>query len=124
MRYALAPDDRLPVLYRALLDADDQRDAPALACLGWQLFALVSAMQEANREAAVVLDEVCAAARAAVAGMGSPASLALLTHVLARHGWRPKPGATPLQALAEPFRARATQGPDGRNVCRYDAVTQ
>jgi len=101
MRYALAPDDRLLALYRALLDADDQRDAPALASLGWQLFALASAAQQENREAVVLLDELCAAARAAVAGAGSPASLALLTHVLARHGWLPKPGASPLQTLAE-----------------------
>jgi len=102
---AVAPDDRLLTLYRALLDADDQSDSQALASLGWQLFALASATQQANRQAVVLLDELCAAARAAAAGAGSPASLALLTHVLARHGWLPKPGATPLQALAEPLRA-------------------
>jgi hypothetical protein len=99
---AVAPDDRLPVLYQALLDADDQNDAQALASLGWQLFELASTAHHANREAATLLDELGAAARAAVAGQGSPASLALLTHVLARHGWLPKPGATPLQVLAAP----------------------
>lgn len=98
-------DDRLPALYRALLDADDQGDAPALASIGWQLFALATTAQQADREAAILLDELGAAARAAVAGGGSPASLALLTHVLARHGWLPKPGATPLQVLAAPLRA-------------------
>lgn len=102
---AVAPDDRLPALYRALLDADDQNDAQALASLGWQLFELASTAQQANREAAGLLYELGAAARAAVAGEGSPASLALLTHVLARHGWLPKPGATPLQVLAAPRRA-------------------
>ncbi len=100
---AVTSDDRLLALYRGLMDADDQGDVQALASLGWQLFALASAAQQANREAAVLLDELCAAARAAAAGEGSPASLALLTHVLARHGWLPKPGATPLQALAEPL---------------------
>lgn len=102
---AVAPDDRLLALYRALLDADDQSDAQALASLGWQLFALASAAQQANREAAGLLDELCAGARAAVAGSGSPASLALLSHVLAKHGWLPKPGATPLQVLAAPLHA-------------------
>jgi hypothetical protein len=102
---AAVPDDRLPALYQALLDADDQSDAQALADLGWQLFALASTAQQANCEAATLLDELGAAARAAVAGEGSPASLALLTHVLARHGWRPRPGATPLQVLAQPLRA-------------------
>ena len=89
-------------LYGELIDADDQGDAPALARLGWNLFALVSAAEQAHHAASDRLNELRTAARATAAGDGSPASLALLRHVLARHGWLPPPDATPLQVLAEP----------------------
>lgn len=73
-----------------------------LARLGWDLFTMASAAQQAHCEAVGLLAELRAAARAATAGEGSPASLALLRHVLARHGWLPPPDATPLQVLATP----------------------
>jgi hypothetical protein len=92
------------VIYGALMDADDRGDAAALARLGWTLFAMASADQRAYHEAVDLLNELRTAARAATAGAGSPASLALLRRVLARHGWLPPPGATPLQMLAEPAR--------------------
>lgn len=89
-------------LYGELIDADDQGDALALARLGWTLFTAASTAQQAHHEAADWLNELRTAARAAIAGEGSPASLALLRHVLAKHGWLPPLDATPLQVLAEP----------------------
>jgi hypothetical protein len=96
-----SPEDLLD-LYRALVDADDLNDTVALACIGWQFYSMACAAHQARSEAAGLLGELCAAARAAVAGHGSPASLALLREVLARHGWLPEPGATPLQMIAAP----------------------
>jgi len=89
-------------LYGELIDADDQGDVATLARLGWILFTTASAAQQAHHEAADRLNELRTAARAAIAGDGSPASLALLRHVLAKHGWLPPLDATPLQVLAEP----------------------
>lgn len=43
--------ESLPALYRALLDADDRGDAVALARIGWLLFAMTSATQQAHLEA-------------------------------------------------------------------------
>jgi hypothetical protein len=89
-------------LYRTLIDADDRNDAPALARVGWVLFTAAACAQQALREVAGLLGELRSAARAAVAGDGSAASLALVRHVLATHGWLPPPDATPLQVLAAP----------------------
>jgi hypothetical protein len=97
-----ASAENLAVLYRVLLDADSRGDAAALARIGWLLFSLASTAQQAQRDSADLMNELRAAARAAVAGQGSPASIALLHHVLARHGWLPPPGLTPLQLLAAP----------------------
>ncbi len=96
-----SPEDLLD-LYRALADADDLNDTVALACIGWHFYSMACTAHQARSEVAGLLDELCAAARAAVAGHGSPASLALLREVLARHGWLPPPGATPLQMIAAP----------------------
>jgi hypothetical protein len=96
------PPEDLSELYSVLVDADDQGDAPALGRLGWTLFTMASTARQAYDEAAGLLDELRAASRAAVAGDGSPGSLALLRHVLTRHGWLPLPNATPLQALSAP----------------------
>jgi hypothetical protein len=85
-----------------LIEADDRGDAVALARLGWVLFAMADTTQQAHREAVDLLAELRAGARAAAAGDGSPASLALLRHVLAKHGWLPPPDKTPLQVLAAP----------------------
>lgn len=89
-------------LYSVLLDADDRGDTQALARLGWVLFTMVSTTQEAHHEAVGLLTELRAAACAVVAGGGSPASLSLMRDVLAKRGWLPPPGATPLQVLATP----------------------
>lgn len=91
-------------LYSALVDADDQGDTQALARLGWVLFTKAGTAQEAHHEAVGLLAELRAAACAVVADEGSPASLGLLRAVLAKRGWLPPPGATPLQALAMPPR--------------------
>ena len=91
-------------LYRALIEADDRGDAVELARTGWHLLALTSEAQDARREALDLLNELRAAARAAAVGQGSPGSIALLRHVLARHGWLPPPGSTPLHILAAPSR--------------------
>jgi len=98
-RPAVAPNDLIP-LYQALIEADDRGDAAALARVGWILFAIASKAQHAQREALILLMELRAAASAVSAGNGSHASLALLRHVLATHGWLPPPNATPLQVLA------------------------
>lgn len=92
--------DRLSALYPELVSADDSADAQALATLGWTLFEIASMAQQAHRETAAVVDELRLAAQVGVAGQGSPASLALLRNVLARHGWLPPAKATPLQVLA------------------------
>jgi hypothetical protein len=92
----------LSELYVRLIEADYRGDAVTLARLGWVLLARVDTTQQAYRDAVDLLAELRAAARAAAAGHGSPASLALLLHVLAKHGWLPPPDATPLQALAAP----------------------
>jgi hypothetical protein len=97
----VSPDELLE-LYRMLLDADDRGEVAELARLGWTLFTIASSAQQAHREAVELLVELKTAARAAIAGEGSPAALALLRHVLARHGWLPPRDATPLQILAEP----------------------
>jgi hypothetical protein len=87
-------------LFCALVDADDQGDPLALAQVGWVLFAIAVEAQHAHCEAVRMLGELRAAAAAAAADSASPGSLALLRHVLAKHGWLPPPTATPLQALA------------------------
>jgi hypothetical protein len=97
-----APND-LILLYPVLLEADDREDAATLAWLGWILFAIASKAQHAQREALVLLTELRAAASAVSAGEGNRASLALLRHVLSKHGWLPPPNATPLQALAASY---------------------
>jgi hypothetical protein len=84
------------------MDADEQGDVQELARSGWALFAMASEAWQAHSDATDLLSELRAAARAVVAGEGSPASLALLRHVLASHGWLPSPAATPLQVLASP----------------------
>jgi len=99
---AVAAD--LSPLYAALMDADDRSDSQALALIGWMLFGVASAAQQAQDEAIGLLEELRLAARVATAGQGSPASLATLRNVLGRHGWLPPPGATPLQVLAAPVR--------------------
>jgi hypothetical protein len=99
---ATTTPEELCDLYQALMDADDRADPETLARLGWTLFTMASAAQQAHREAAGLLGELSTAARAAIAGDGSPASLAPLRHVLARRGWLPPRDATPLQVLAAP----------------------
>lgn len=94
--------DRLAAVYADLMDADDGDDARALAKVAWGLFALTSEVCGAHHEAIAMLDELCTAARAATAGKGCPASLAVLRAVLAKRGWLPPPSATPLQVLASP----------------------
>jgi hypothetical protein len=89
-------------LYGRLLEADDRGDAVTLARLCWALLTVADTAQQAEREAVGLLAELRAAAGAAAAGNGNPASLALLRHVLAKHGWLPPLGATPLQVLAAP----------------------
>lgn len=96
---AAAQNDLIP-LYQALIEADDRGDAVALARVGWNLFAIASKAQQARRESHVLLMELRAAAGAVSAGEGSHASLALLRHMLSKHGWMPAPNATPLQVLA------------------------
>jgi hypothetical protein len=99
---ASATQEELSELYRALLDADNRGDTVALARLGWELFTMTSAAQQAHHDAVGLLGELRTAARAAMAGAGSTASLAPLRSVLARHGWLPPRDATPLQVLAAP----------------------
>jgi hypothetical protein len=111
---AIAMPDDLLTLYAALIDADDRGDATSLAGLGWSLFAIASTARQGHRKAADLLAELRAAASAAYAGNGSPASLELLRHILAKHGWLPEPGATPLQALAAPPGTR-----EARRCSRY-----
>jgi hypothetical protein len=101
-RHAATSPEDLRTLYRALIDADDRNDPAALARVGWQLFSMTCAAQQAHSEVHGLLSELRGAARATVAGQGSPGSLALLRNVLARHGWLPPAGATPLQVLAAP----------------------
>jgi hypothetical protein len=105
------PPEELLALYCLLVEADDQGDAATLGQLGWILFAMASTAQQAYRDTADLLNELRAASRAAVAGDGSPASLALLRHVLARHAWLPPPDATPLQALSAPSRSVGPYSP-------------
>ena len=99
---ATTTPEELSELYQALMDADDRGDPEALARLGWVLFTMASVAQQAHRESAGLLGELRTAARAAIAGDGSPASLAPLRHVLASRGWLPPRDATPLQVLAAP----------------------
>jgi hypothetical protein len=99
---ATATTEELFALYRTLIDADERNDTAALAQIGWILFTMADAAQQAHRETAGLLGELRAAASAAAAGQGSHASLALLRHVLAKHGWLPPADATPLQVLAAP----------------------
>ena len=99
---ASVPNDLMP-LYQDLIEADDRSDATTLARLGWNLFGIASKAQQAQREAVVLLMELRAAASAVSVGEGSRASLALLRHVLSKHGWLPPPNATPLQVLAAPY---------------------
>jgi hypothetical protein len=103
-RAARAGPADLASLYGRLLEADDRGDAVTLARLCWALLTVADAAQQAERETAGLLAELRAAAGAAAAGAGdgNPASLALLRHVLAKHGWLPPLGATPLQVLAAP----------------------
>jgi hypothetical protein len=99
---ATTTPEELSELYQVLMDADDRGDPEALARLGWVLFTKASVAQQVHREATDLLGELGTAARAVIAGDGSPASLALLRHVLARRGWLPPRDATPLQVLAAP----------------------
>jgi glutathione S-transferase len=105
-----ATPDKLSAVYPVLVEADDRGDAQALARLGWLLFEIASTAQQAHLEAAMLLDELRVAARVATAGRGGHASLAMLRAVLARHGWLPDKGATPLQVLAAPNRLRSATG--------------
>lgn len=93
--------EELSTVFGKLIDADDRGDATALARLGWALFIMAGTAQQAQREAADLVQDLLTAASAATAGEGSPASLAPLRHLLARHGWLPPHGATPLQILAD-----------------------
>jgi len=79
----------------ALVDADDRNDALALARLGWILFDMLCRAQQAKSDATDMLDELTAAARAVVAGDGSPASVGQVRDVLARHGWLRQPVPVP-----------------------------
>jgi hypothetical protein len=92
----------LAPLYRALIQADDRGDPVALAGLGWALFAIASSALEDRREAAASLAELRTAARATVAAGDTSPAVTLLRHVLAKRGWLPPPGSTPLQVLAAP----------------------
>lgn len=107
---AVTPSD-LSALYGALIDADDRSDVVMLARLGWALFTIAGSAQQVHHETAGLLTELRAAASAACAGEGTPASLAPLRHVLARHGWLPRRGATPLQVLAAPLCMQESAGP-------------
>jgi hypothetical protein len=107
---------KLCALYSALVDADDQGDAQALARLGWVLFTQAGEAQQAQDEAVGLLAELRAAACAVAAADGSPASLGLLHHVLAKHGWLPPPDATPLQMLAAPPKEPRSSGPAQRSA--------
>ncbi len=93
--------EELSVVFGKLIDADDRGDAMALARLGWALFIMAGTAQQAERETAGLVHDLLTAARAATAGDGSPASLAPLRHLLARHGGLPSHGTTPLQVLAD-----------------------
>lgn len=115
-RPAAAPSEELLELYGMLVEADDQADAPELGRLGWILFAMASMAQGVYHDMADLLDELRAASRAAVAGDGNPASLALLRHVLARHGWLPPPDATPLQVISAPSPSAAAPGRSPRSL--------
>jgi len=99
---ATTTPEELSELYQLLMDADKRGDPEALARLGWVLFTAASAAQEAHREATGLVGELGTAARAVIAGDGSPASLAPLRHMLADRGWLPPRDATPLQVLAAP----------------------
>jgi hypothetical protein len=113
---ASVANDLMP-LYQELIEADDRSDATTLARLGWILFGIADKAQQAQREAVVLLMELRAAAGAVSAGEGSYASLALLRHVLSKHGWLPPPDATPLQVLAAshpPISWRESPGPEHR----------
>jgi hypothetical protein len=90
-------------LYGALMDADDRGDAPALARLAWELFAVASAAEQTNAAALAVLTELATAARITTAASGSAASLAVLRDVLAKRGWLPPRDLSPLQVLAAPM---------------------
>jgi len=94
--------EAMTVLYRALIDADDRNDPAELARIGWQLFSKACIAQQSHLEVTDLLSELRSAARAVIAGQGSPGSVALLRYVLARNGWLPPAGATPLQVLAAP----------------------
>lgn len=98
---ASVANDLMP-LHQELIEAEHRSDAMTLARLGWILFGIADQAQQTQREAVVQLTELHAAARAVSAGEGSRASLALLRHVLSKHGWLPPPDATPLQVLAAP----------------------
>jgi len=89
-------------LYSALVDSDDRGDTQALARLAWVLFAKARMDHDVHDETVGLLTEMRTAARAVIAGEGSPASLGLLRDVLARRGWLPPPDATPLQVLGMP----------------------
>ncbi len=89
-------------LYGALMEADDRGDAPALARLAWELFAVASAAEQATTEALAALTELATAARTTAAASGSAASLAVLRAVLAKRGWLPPRDLSPLQVLAAP----------------------
>ena len=59
-------------LYVRLFEADERGDAVTLARVGWRLFAIITEVQEAEREAAAVLNTLrCAACAVCWAGAGS-----------------------------------------------------
>ena len=92
----------LAPLNRALIQAEDRGDPVALAGLGWALFEIAGSALEDHRKAVASLVELRAAARAAVAAGDTSPAVTLLRHVLAKRGWLPPPGSTPLQALTAP----------------------
>ncbi len=123
--------DELATSYRSLLDAADRNDNATLTRTARDLFTAANVARETRRETADLLAELRAAAQAAAAGHGSPASLGLLRHVLARHGWLPPAGATPLQVLAaQPRNIRALQarslqhGRPGRDRIRVTGIAE
>jgi hypothetical protein len=110
-------------LYYALLSADDEEDTAALARLGWILIGAAAESRQAEHEMAALLGELRAAAGAALAGAGSPASLALLRHVLAKQASLPPADNTPLQVVAAPRTPRRPVVTWAETRSRHDQPT-
>jgi hypothetical protein len=85
----------------ALVDADDRDDTRALARLGWVLFDLLCRTQQAQSDAADMLEELRNVAQAVVAGSGSQASVGRVREVLAMHDWLRHPAPAPPRLLAQ-----------------------